>query len=567
MEMRTTLVTLTLAALVPAAALAGGRPAAAAATPGTTWVRPVPGPLVRPFVAPRSRYGAGHRGADLAAAPGTPVVAPGAGRVVFAGSVAGTLHVVVQHADGLRTSLSFLATVAVRAGTPVSRGQVVGTAGGSGPDHALGVVHLGLRAGDRYLDPMQLFAPVDLAEVVRLAPVGGRPPASGYATPALEARGLAESLHLPRGIPGREPPPAPSLWEQTTGLLGDVWSGASRVAGATFAPDLILWQTILAHTPLGAAAEDIRTIASRLGAAWRARSDCTAAPTAGPGGGGSGHLLFAVGGIDSSTDPRTGAAFGLDTAALGYHRHEIGWFSYAAGGGAYTASDTWGDLVVAGYRLRDQLRAFARAHPGREVDLVAHSQGGIVVDVFLHLVFDPGDPTLPPLGTVVTLSSPHRGAPLATVAADVRATATGRAFLAAAERIAGGALPPTGGSATRQLAEGSALLERVWSRPPPDQVEETTIGATDDLVVPDDRSSAPGARAVTVDPAGWNDHSTVVADPEAMNAARLALEQRAPACVGVLDAVRGAIEPVVIRRVELTLGHELARGLARVPAP
>ena len=98
-------------------------------------------------------------------------------------------------------------------------------------------------------------------------------------------------------------------------------------------------------------------------------------------------------------------------------------------------------------------------------------------------------------------------------------------------------------------------------------MEETTIGATDDLVVPDDRSSAPGARAVTVDPAGWNDHSTVVADPEAMTAARLALEQRPPACVGVLDAVRGAIEPVVIRRVELTLGHELARGLARVPAP
>ncbi len=567
MEIRTALVTLTLAALVPAAALAGGRPAVASDAPGTIWVRPVAGRVVRPFVAPRSRYGAGHRGADLAAAPGTPVVAPGDGRVVFAGPVAGSLHVVVAHAHGLRTSLSFLATVAVRAGMVVTRGQVVGTAGGSGPDHTAGVLHLGLRVGDEYVDPMRLFTPVDLATVVRLAPVGRRPRPPGYATSALEARGLAESLHLPRGIPGLEPPPAPSLWEQATGLLGDVWTGASDIAGATLAPDLIVWRTILAHTPLGAAADDVRTIASRLAAAWRARPDCTAESAAGAGGGGSGHLLFAVAGIDSSTDRRTGAAFGLDTAALGYRPDEIGWFSYGADGGAYSASDTWGDLVVAGYRLRDQLRAFARAHPGREVDLVAHSQGGIVADVFLHLVFDPGDPTLPPLGTVVTLSSPHRGAPLATVAAEVRATAAGRVFLATAERLAGGRLPPTGGTSTRQLAEGSALLERVWSRPSPDQVDETTIGATDDLVVPDGQSSAPGARAVTVDPAGLNDHSTVVADPEAMTAARLALEKRAPACVGLVDAVRGAIEPVVIRRVELTLGHELARGLDRVPAP
>src|SRR3954451_23005589 len=93
-------------------ALAVGAPLpAAAADAATPWTRPVAGRVVRPFVAPRSRYGAGHRGADLAAAPGGPVLAAGAGRVTFAGPVASTLHVVVEHAGGLKTSVSFLAGI------------------------------------------------------------------------------------------------------------------------------------------------------------------------------------------------------------------------------------------------------------------------------------------------------------------------------------------------------------------------------------------------------------------------------------------------------------------------
>ena len=56
--------------------------------------------------------------------------AANAGEVTFAGSVAGSLHVVVAHGGGLRTSSSFLATITVRRGQRVARGDVVGTAGG-----------------------------------------------------------------------------------------------------------------------------------------------------------------------------------------------------------------------------------------------------------------------------------------------------------------------------------------------------------------------------------------------------------------------------------------------------
>ena len=86
-------------------------PAAGAPDPAPTspWLRPVPGAVAEPFVAPRSKYGPGHRGVDFVAAPGTPVRVAREGVVAFAGSVAGSLHVVVDHGDGFTTSYSFLA--------------------------------------------------------------------------------------------------------------------------------------------------------------------------------------------------------------------------------------------------------------------------------------------------------------------------------------------------------------------------------------------------------------------------------------------------------------------------
>jgi len=141
-----------------------------------TWQRPVPGQVARPFDPPKVKYGPGHLGVDFAAPPGTVVRAAGPGTVVFAGSVAYTRHVVIRHAGNLRTSYSFLATVHVREGDTVRAGDVLGTTGGRGEQHDGGVLHLGLRRGETYIDPMQLFAGVDLAARVHLAPVGGPPP-------------------------------------------------------------------------------------------------------------------------------------------------------------------------------------------------------------------------------------------------------------------------------------------------------------------------------------------------------------------------------------------------------
>ena len=523
----------------------------------SAWTRPVPGAVARPFVAPRAIYGPGHRGVDFTAPPGTAVVASHAGVVTFAGDVAGSLHVVIDHGDGLRTSSSFLARVDVHRGGRVVRGQVIGVAGGVGPEHAAGVFHFGVRVGEIYVDPMKLFAPVDLAAAVRLVPTHA-PAQTGLAPAAVEGRSLSQALHLSSGIPGLEPPPAPDLWNQVLAVGGDLFSGLIAVGAVLTLPARAVSAYVLDHTPLGTGLSDLRAVGSRFMTYLHNQEHCSSDTAARPGGGGSGHLLMAVGGINSETDAKTGQTFGLDTRALGYRTDEVSWFSYAANGRAYRPSDTWGDLLVKAYGLRNQLRALQVSHPGREVDLIAHSQGGVVVDAFMQLVYDPTDPTLPPIGNFVSLSSPHRGAPAASIAKEVRTAEDGRRLLAWAESVAGGAIPPSGGRSTRQLAEDSPFMKRLWDRSLPDQVDMTSVAGDDDFVVPGSTTEAPGAQHVTVDPRGLGDHSAIVTDADAMREVRLALERRPPGCVGLLQGVRGAIEPVLIRRVELNLGHALS---------
>jgi murein DD-endopeptidase MepM/ murein hydrolase activator NlpD len=194
---------------------------AAAADPAESWTRPVEGAVVRPFDPPATRYGAGHLGVDLAAAPGTPVRAAGAGVVAFAGAVGGTRHVVVRHANGWRTTYAFLATVRVAVGERVAAGAPVGTAGGRGDRHDGATLHLGLRIGERDVDPARLFAPLDLAAVVSLAPVGDEP---GGAEPVRrepvgrepvggEPAGAPERAGLLAGLPAVENPVVCRTWD------------------------------------------------------------------------------------------------------------------------------------------------------------------------------------------------------------------------------------------------------------------------------------------------------------------------------------------------------------------
>lgn len=151
--------------------------------------RPAPGAVLRPAEIPEQNWLPGHRGVDLAAAPGTPIRASAAGTVRFAGTVAGTPTVSVDHGGGLRTTYEPV-IAQVRTGDQVSRGTILGVLADSAslPDSARrdvglhwgavqspgqsagqsagqGAARSGEDAGgdaERYLDPMTLLAPAQI---------------------------------------------------------------------------------------------------------------------------------------------------------------------------------------------------------------------------------------------------------------------------------------------------------------------------------------------------------------------------------------------------------------------
>lgn len=136
-------------------------------------------PVVRGWEPPATPYARGHRGVDLAAAPGALVRAVAAGRVSFAGRVAGRGVVAVELAatgePPLRTTYEPV-QASVRAGDRVVARQVVGTVEPADSHCTGGCLHWGLLRGETYLDPLALLPPWLRRRLpARLLPVLGVP--------------------------------------------------------------------------------------------------------------------------------------------------------------------------------------------------------------------------------------------------------------------------------------------------------------------------------------------------------------------------------------------------------
>ncbi|PBC60936.1 peptidase M23 [Streptomyces sp. Tue6028] len=146
---------------------------------GRAWPVGTRPPVVRGWEPPATAYSRGHRGVDLGAAPGAPVRAVAAGRVSFAGRVAGRGVVSVELPDTgtppLRTTYEPV-LASVRKGDEVAAGDLLGTVEGDGSHCARSCLHWGLLRGSTYLDPLSLLPPWLLrAGPSRLLPVAGVP--------------------------------------------------------------------------------------------------------------------------------------------------------------------------------------------------------------------------------------------------------------------------------------------------------------------------------------------------------------------------------------------------------
>lgn len=187
------------------------------------WVWPLqPRPeVIARFEPPDKPWGSGHRGVDLLAAAGQQVLAIGAGQVTFAGMLAGRGVVVVRH-GALRSTYEPV-DPQMRTGSSVSAGEVIGTLQAAHSHCAPRVcLHLGVKRGDTYLDPLSLLGPRE----VRLKPLGDGPAGvDGSASVTPQDGGISATVRRGTARPTSTSPPAHDVSGPTT------WRGA--LGGAT----------------------------------------------------------------------------------------------------------------------------------------------------------------------------------------------------------------------------------------------------------------------------------------------------------------------------------------------
>lgn len=483
---------------------------AAAAGERVDYQPPVEGPVVDPFRQPDHEYAAGNRGVDLAAVPGEAVRAAAEGEVVFSGQVGGALHVVLLHADGLRSSLSFLASTAVRRGQRVRAGEVVGTAGGT--------LHFGIRAGDEYLDPMQFLRGGE--PEVHLAPL--RPEDLGEGNERAALSRLLQALGRTGLAAGRS---------------GVDWAKRSvePLVGEddTFRAWLSVARTLAVPEPvrLAMAARDW----------YQRRDECTPAALTPPPFR-QRRIAVLVGGLGSS-GPDGASVFNFDTAGVGYRADDVTRFSYLGGDARerpYTPRDTQQPIAVSAARLANTVRGIAAANPGVPIDLIAHSQGGLVARTALSLAR--ANPL--PVATFATLGTPHGGASLATAGVLFRATRVGDAVLDLAGLLNAGGIDPQSVS-VRELAEGSNLVRWLGAQPLPATTRVVSIAARTDLVVPSPDCELPGAANTVVTLGGTLDaptaHDALPRSPQATREVALAIAGLPPTCESLADALTDAL--------------------------
>ena len=268
------------------------------------------------------------------------------------------------------------------------------------------------------------------------------------------------------------------------------------------------------------------------------------------GAGGSDNAVLAVGGVDSHRERGDDRSFDFAAGRLGYDRSERFWFSYRKGSKEYTKQDTYGDLRRKARMLGAQLRRAARTQPGRAFDLVGHSQGGVVIALFLATVYRGHEAEYPPIDHVVTFASPLKGTPAASSGEGVAASPVGRALM---EGLGAADLPIPDPLATsiRQLAEGSDVIDDIAEAGIPEGIDFTSIAGVEDGHVPVRSTELEGTRRYAVDVGHLlSSHSEITRHPRALMAARAALEDRTLPCTSFDENVKGSLGSTLLSSVE-----------------
>jgi triacylglycerol esterase/lipase EstA (alpha/beta hydrolase family) len=502
------------------------------ATAALGYQPPVDAPIIDHFRPPPAKWAAGNRGIDYGTAPGTPVTAAAEGVVEFAGQVGGTLHVVVRHPDGLRSSYSFLASIDVVEGQRVARGTIVGTAGDS--------LHFGVRSGDTYIDPELLLR--GAAFSVHLVPAEGETEAQRrLGEMILDA--FDDELSTPGG--------------------GGIGSSVGAWLRSTVDPAEIVRLAVHYSSAMSVPVH-LAGVADATWQWYRTQAHCTAAGAVETvmQQSASNHLVVLVAGFGSSSGNGAGID-SVDLASAGVPADRVMRFSYSGGKtpastGApfatldtttYSSTDSQAALDGVAERLAEAIAAVAAANPGAPIDVIGHSQGGVVALRALQIGAERA--TLPPDVRLVTIASPHQGDTLATGADLLSRQPLHEMVLDGAERALDQFADDVHDSGSaRDLSLASPFMASYHDAGVPQGVFAVSIGGRWDPVVPARDTRLEGADNITVDYGGLAAHGKLPGAPAVTTQVALAIRGASPTCEGLVDALTDHVASDIVATTE-----------------
>ena len=254
------------------------------------------------------------------------------------------------------------------------------------------------------------------------------------------------------------------------------------------------------------------------------------------------NVAVAIGGITSEYPGAGQPEVYAVPGALGYPAERVFRFSYS-GDDTYERQDTFEDLRVVGGRLRDLLVEIGRRWPGRDVDLIAHSQGGLVARSYLKDHAASWDPETPSIDHLITFASPHQGAPLAGEIDDLEKTMSGTVAMAAMAQVAtrSGYVPDPHGVSTQQMRPGSEFLRDLAQEDVLYGTRVLTLAMPYDFIVPANHARYPGQLNRVVPGKLGLHHRMVVESPLAMGLARSFLRDAPEPCRTGYDSMGPAM--------------------------
>lgn len=571
----TLLIVVSLAGLgLPSVAAASNISQASRSQADSGYQAPTRAAVLVHFSANNRRWLPGSRTVTYATGFGSAVVAPKEGLVSFAGPVAGRLWVTIDHPDGLRSSLGPLALTGLRRGEHIDKAALVG--------YASGPLQFSIRAKNAYLDPEILIEGTpDRARLVPrllitrhdapslgMARFATAPPTKVSIRPirfepiSVDTSGwlfpgnwLNDSfLGFDASASGHDNSHRPGLLRRSLGaaLSTSRWVSAKLEFAAGIAnPGAALGKAFVSVTAQGALQGFQQYFERRL--------NCTAqdvAPPVDPN-----RITIVVPGLNSHSKPGDSADFGIQGGIAGvdptlWGRDPAKTFRYSYGNNLITddslemteghaSSDTQISIRDSAEKLREYVDYLATKYPDTPIDIVAHSQGGLVSLVALtDLGLDAK------VSKLVTLSSPLIGSS----AADVgnRLSSHGEIAANLAEKISG---VPSGAAVLADLPMQGWLVNSLRANPYSPATQLTTIAAAGDIIVPTHSTSAgrPDSVVGLLDPR--KAHNAIQTDSTAMREVRLALAGLPPRCVSLVESLRDFTVGNWVSSLEQALGR------------